>query len=104
MAFDALSAAKAYHQQLKLQQNLGDTSTPQETGDSFAKLVQDGLQSAVDAQKNAETLQIESITSGKVDLADLVTAISNAELTLNTVVAVRDKVIGAYQDIIRMPI
>ena len=45
---------------------------------------------------------MDSLT-GKVDLADLVTAVSNAELSLNTVIAIRDKVIGAYQDIIRMP-
>jgi flagellar hook-basal body complex protein FliE len=33
-----------------------------------------------------------------------VTAVNNAELTLDTVVAIRDKVIGAYQDIMKMPI
>ncbi|NBX04163.1 MAG: flagellar hook-basal body complex protein FliE, partial [Alphaproteobacteria bacterium] len=47
---------------------------------------------------------MEALTGGKVDLTDLVTAVSSAELTLNTVVAVRDKVINAYQEIIRMPI
>ena len=34
----------------------------------------------------------------------LVTAVANAELTLNTVVAVRDRVINAYNDIIKMSI
>lgn len=106
MAFDALSAAKAYGQQLKMQKNLGDAaeSSGEASGNSFAKLVQDGLQNTIDAQKQSEAMQIDSLTGGKVDLADLVTAVSNAELTLNTVVAVRDKVISAYQDIIRMPI
>jgi flagellar hook-basal body complex protein FliE len=34
----------------------------------------------------------------------VVTAVTNAELTLETVVAVRDRVVQAYQDILRMPI
>ena len=37
------------------------------------------------------------------DITDLVTSIANAELALNTIVTIRDKVISAYQDIIRMP-
>ena len=42
--------------------------------------------------------------AGKADLADVVTAVSNAELTLQTVVAVRDRVVAAYLDILKMPI
>jgi len=37
--------------------------------------------------------------TGKADIASVVTAISNAELMLQTVVTIRDKVITAYQDI-----
>ena len=42
--------------------------------------------------------------AGKADLGQVVTAVSNAEVTLQAAVAVRDKVIQAYMDIIRMPI
>jgi flagellar hook-basal body complex protein FliE len=42
--------------------------------------------------------------AGNVDIRDVVMAVNNAEVTLQTVVAVRDKVIAAYQDIMRMPI
>ncbi len=41
---------------------------------------------------------------GKADLTDVVTAVSEAETALNAVVAVRDRVISAYQEIIKMPI
>jgi len=34
----------------------------------------------------------------------VVTAVANAQHTLETVVAVRDKVLNAYQEILRMPI
>ena len=40
----------------------------------------------------------------QAELADVITAVSNAEVTLQTVVAIRDRVIQAYQDIMRMPI
>jgi flagellar hook-basal body complex protein FliE len=45
-------------------------------------------------------------TAGSKDgsLVDVVTAVAEAETTLQTVVAVRDKVIAAYQDIMKMPI
>jgi flagellar hook-basal body complex protein FliE len=42
--------------------------------------------------------------AGKTELIDVVTAISSAEASLETVMAVRDQVISAYQEIMRMPI
>ena len=38
------------------------------------------------------------------DVSQVVMAVTNAEVTLETVVAVRDRVIQAYQDILKMPI
>jgi flagellar hook-basal body complex protein FliE len=43
-------------------------------------------------------------TAGKADLIEVVTAIAESEAALETLVAVRDKVIGAYEEIMRMPI
>jgi flagellar hook-basal body complex protein FliE len=42
--------------------------------------------------------------AGKADIVDVVNAVNQAELTLDTVVAVRDKVVSAYQSILNMPI
>lgn len=42
--------------------------------------------------------------SGKANIVDVVNAVNSAELSLNTVVAVRDKVVQAYQSIMNMPI
>ena len=42
--------------------------------------------------------------AGKADIRDVVQAVTNAELTLKTVVSVRDKVISAYNDIIHLPV
>ena len=70
-------------------------------GDDFGSLVKAGLQAAVDASKKSETLSKQAI-AGKADIREVVTAVNNAELTLQTVVAVRDKVVSAYNDIMRM--
>jgi flagellar hook-basal body complex protein FliE len=42
--------------------------------------------------------------AGQADIVDVVNAVNAAELSLDTVVAVRDKVIQAYQSIMQMPI
>lgn len=65
------------------------------------------LGSSLDASRNAaykgEIMSAKSV-AGNAQLHELITAVSNAELTLNTVVAIRDRVISAYQDIVKMPI
>lgn len=105
MTVDALSAANAYRNQLKLMKTSGDGGSPDEAGQSpFAQMVENSLNSAQAAQADSEVLQTQSLTSGKVELSDLVTSIANAELSLNTVIAIRDRVINAYNDIIKMAI
>ncbi|HEX4890208.1 MAG TPA: flagellar hook-basal body complex protein FliE [Alphaproteobacteria bacterium] len=72
-------------------------------GPSFADLVKDSIGDAVDTSKKSETASLNAI-DGRADVVDLVTAINDAEMTLQTVVAVRDRVVQAYQEIMRMPI
>lgn len=69
----------------------------------FKMLVEEALDNTADATAKAETASIQSV-AGEGDLLDVVTAVSNAEMVVETVVAVRDRVIQAYNDIIRMPI
>jgi len=112
MAINPLAVTSAYHNQQKLMQGAtasdGTDDSPAAggaSGSSFAQLVENALSGAMDAQTQSETLQMQSLTgAGKVDLSDLVTAVANAELSLNTVVAIRDRVINAYNDIIKMAI
>lgn len=58
---------------------------------------------ASSALKAAETASAQQV-AGKGDLIDVVTAIGAAETALDTMVAVRDRVIGAYSEIMRMQI
>lgn len=105
MNANALSALNAYKNQMQMMRQAADASPAQEEANktSFADLINTALKEAAEIQHKAEATQMQALT-GRVDLTDLVTAVSSAELTLNTVVAVRDRVINAYQDIIRMAI
>lgn len=78
-------------------------STEAPTQASFSSLVGESLRKAAAVGYNSEAVATRAL-AGKADVTDVVTAVSNAELSLNTVVAVRDRVISAYQDIIKMPI
>lgn len=68
----------------------------------FANLVQNALKDAVKIGKESEQLSVQAITD-RADISQVVTAVAEAEVTLQTVVAIRDRVIEAYRDIIRMP-
>ncbi|HEX8233758.1 MAG TPA: flagellar hook-basal body complex protein FliE [Caulobacteraceae bacterium] len=72
-------------------------------GPDFSQMLQGFMTDAVGASKAAET-QMAAHVQGKAELVDVVTAIASAEASLETMVAVRDQVISAYQEIMRMPI
>ena len=83
-------------------------STPQQPqtqslDDSFGKVLKNVVEEAVETQKKAEMTTIQGI-KGQADIQDVVLAISNAEQALESVVAVRDTAIKAYNSIMQMNI
>ena len=72
-------------------------------GSSFSELLGKVAGDAVTSGKNAEAMTAKAV-AGEADVLDIVSAVSSAEVTLQTVVAVRDRVLSAYQEIMRMPI
>ena len=72
-------------------------------GDPFATLVKNAIAEAARIGKTAETASIAAVND-RADLNQVVTAVAEAELALQTVVTIRDRVIEAYREIIRMPI
>ncbi len=106
MAIDFSSAVNAYQRAAKTADNAfgaNKVEAPATGGNSFLNMVNDSLKSAAVTGREAEELSLKQI-SGEADLKDVVTAVANAEHTLETVVAVRDKVLNAYQEILKMPI
>ena len=81
----------------------GTNAAADNDGVSFSEFLKDSVEQSIDTMKSGEDMAAKAVT-GEADLTDVVQAISSAELTLQTVVSVRDRMISAYQDIMRMPI
>lgn len=73
-------------------------------GDAIGAALRGTLDQAQAAEQQARAGISGQGISGPGDLTSIVTAISRAELALQTTAAIRDRVLQAYQDIIRMPI
>ncbi|CAN5283765.1 flagellar hook-basal body complex protein FliE [soil metagenome] len=69
----------------------------------FGEMLQNVMGDMQKSTKAAET-QMSGAISGQSNMIDVVTSVSSAEASLETVIAVRDQVIQAYQEIMRMPI
>lgn len=101
-------AANAYANSQKIMPvsdpSAGVNAAPRQNGDvSFADLIKNSVTESVNTMQGGEDMSAQAIT-GKADLTDVVQAVTAAELTLQSVVAIRDRMISAYQDIMRMPI
>ncbi|HEY0283296.1 MAG TPA: flagellar hook-basal body complex protein FliE [Rhizomicrobium sp.] len=70
---------------------------------SFSAFLTDAVKDSIDTIKHGEVMATKQV-AGQANLVDVVNAVNAAELTLDTVVAVRDKVVAAYQSIMNMPI
>ncbi len=97
---DPSLAASAYGSTQNLSKKAGAGA---DDGVSFSDFLQQKATETLDTLKTSEKTSAQAVT-GAADLTDVVQAVTAAELTLQTVVAVRDRLIAAYQEIMRMPI
>jgi flagellar hook-basal body complex protein FliE len=101
----ALAAAKAYATAQKAMavdpSAMGSEAVS--SGGGFGDILKSAMSDVMKSSKNAETQMVNQV-QGKAQLVDVVTAVSSAEQSLETVMAIRDQVINAYQEILRMPI
>ena len=82
----------------------GSAATSGATGaGDFSNFLSNALRDGIGTMKQGEVMAGRQIT-GQANIVDVVTAVNQAEVTLDTVVAVRDKVVQAYQSIMNMPI
>ena len=72
-------------------------------GGDFGQMVQSAISDAVHSSQNAEH-QMAAQVQGKAQLVDVATSLASAQSSLETVMAVRDQVISAYQEIMRLAI
>ena len=80
--------------------NLAPSASP---AGGFGGTFKRALEQGVEIGRSAEAASTAAML-GQGGVTEAVLAISKAELTLQTAVAVRDRVVSAYQDVMRMPI
>jgi flagellar hook-basal body complex protein FliE len=69
----------------------------------FGDVLGKALEKVTAAGHDADAQSVRAI-AGQGNLTDVATSVSRAELALQTAVAIRDRVVQAYQDVMRMPI
>lgn len=72
-------------------------------GPSFGALLKDALGTVLEAGKASDAQQ-RAMVAGKANIVDVVTAVSETEVAVEALVSVRDRMIQAYEEIMRMPI
>jgi len=80
----------------------GGAAAGEGTG-SFTSALKQALGAVTDIGHKSDA-QTRAVATGKANMVDVVTAVSETEVAIDAVVAVRDKIIAAYEDIMKMPI
>lgn len=79
------------------------TGEVDEAGNSFTDYFAKVSTDAIDTIKKGESASIAGI-QGKESVQNVVEAVMNAELTLQSAIAIRNKIVTAYQEVSRMAI
>jgi flagellar hook-basal body complex protein FliE len=79
------------------------TAPSEDGGDGFGATVGKAAQSFADTLTKGESVARAAMTGG-ADPHALVQALASTQLAVETVATVRDKVVEAYQEILRMPV
>lgn len=96
------NASRLINQSAKPNTDLTALASPQQGG-SFADMLAQQVQGVVNAGKTSDSMAIDMV-NGKANVVDMVTALSETEMAIESMVTVRDRVISAYEEIMRMPI
>ena len=101
-----IAAANAYAAHARLLSGLEQVpaaGTANGAGPDFAALVRGALGSVAESGRSADQ-QTQTFAAGQGNIVDVVTAVSETEVAIQTLVSVRDRVIKSYEEIMRMPI
>lgn len=77
--------------------------TAGEPKSDFGDMVKQAVQGVVDSGRETDRISVDAL-AGKANVVDVVTAMAETELALETMVSVRDRIVSAYEEIMRMPI
>lgn len=97
-----LAAANAYGNIAKTATS-GGASAAETPSVSFGDMLESAARSSIETIRGGERASARAVT-GQADLLEVTQAVTQARLALDTVVAVRDQMVDAYNRIIAMPI
>ncbi len=106
MAIPTAAAANAYAALARMGEqtaNIGRTPGASDGAPSFSNVLKDVINAVSEAAQKSDT-QAQAVATGRANMVDVVTAVAETETAVQTLVSVRDKVISAYEDILKMPI
>ena len=104
MADQIMASAAAAYAKATQGMSIPPAAESAASGDSeFSDLLKAAVQEAAGVAYKGERASLAA-AAGKADVNEVITAMAEAEVVLQSVTVVRDKVITAYQDIIKMPI
>jgi flagellar hook-basal body complex protein FliE len=89
-----------------LEKGLNQAGAKEVTGEEradFAKALKDAISSVNDVQKDA-SVAVEKFASGDVSLHETMIAIEKAGISFQLMLQVRNKIVGAYEEIMRTQI
>lgn len=102
-----LTAASAYANAARLASEAAHSLAPAgaepKSETSFTSILKEAMNSVQETGHKSD-VQTRLAVNGKSNMVDVVTAVAETEVAIDAVVAVRDKVIAAYEEIMRMPI
>lgn len=109
MTVPTTAATNAYQATAKLAESIANggnqagSNPASAIGDSFKDILGQAVSSVTEGGNNVET-QTMAAVQGKGDMIDVVTAVAETEVALQSMVSIRDRVISSYEEIMRMPI
>lgn len=96
-------AHNAYAQSLQNSLQSGVTDDTPDSVSDFSSVLSKAVGNAVSTGHAAEAQAAQGLSGGG-DMTQIVTAISNAQLALQTTTVIRDRMVQAYQDVMKMSI
>jgi flagellar hook-basal body complex protein FliE len=97
---DPSLAANAYSNNMNIGAGMAGKN---DGGVKFSDMLKEKVSDSIDTMRAGELMSAKAIT-GDAQLTEVVQAVTASEVTLQTMVSVRDRMISAYQEIMRMPI
>lgn len=103
MAENTINPAQAIKAYSNMAKTSGAGAASENEGANFGQLLRAAGSSAIESMKASEAASARAVT-GDANATEVMEAVTNADIKLNMIVAIRDRMVSAYQEIMRTSI